>query len=117
MSARYPLVRNSKAFATRFGVLISPSRFGSSPSSFSSCLISSCIRLFYPSGSPDRVRRGARAQRARWVAVVAVAAVLLPIGRAAPLIAQATDANADALYARRTDLASAERAADLWAAA
>ncbi len=51
------------------------------------------------------------------MAVVAVAAVLLPIGRAAPLIAQATDANADALYARRTDLASAERAADLWAAA
>src|SRR5262245_47057585 len=56
MSARYPLVRNSNAFATRFGVLTSPSRFGSSPSSTSSFLISSCILALYISvaaQSPD----------------------------------------------------------------
>src|SRR5262245_16978314 len=56
MSARYPLVRNSYAFATRFGVSRSPSRAGSSPSSVSSFVISSCILLFYISAlaqSPD----------------------------------------------------------------
>src|ERR1043165_6689799 len=47
MSARYPLVKNSYARATRFGVSRSPSRSGSSPSSASSFLISSCIVLFY----------------------------------------------------------------------
>src|SRR5262245_34175110 len=47
MSARYPLVRNSYALATRFGVSRRPSRLGSSPSSASSFLISSCILLFY----------------------------------------------------------------------
>src|SRR5262245_19861697 len=47
MSARYPLVRNSYARATRLGVSRSPSRFGSSPSSARSFLISSCIVLFY----------------------------------------------------------------------
>jgi len=47
MSARYPLVRNSYAFATRFGVSRSPSRLGSSPISASSLLISSCIVLSY----------------------------------------------------------------------
>jgi tetratricopeptide (TPR) repeat protein len=47
MSASYPLVRNLSAFSTRFGVLRSPSRLGSSPSSPSSLLISSCIFLFY----------------------------------------------------------------------
>src|SRR5262249_46750984 len=47
MSAPYPPVRNSYAFATRFGVSRSPSRFGSSPISASSLLISSCILLSY----------------------------------------------------------------------
>jgi len=47
MSARYPLVRKWYAFATRCGVSRSPSRVGSSPSSVRSCLISSCILLFY----------------------------------------------------------------------
>ena len=47
MFARYPLVRNSYAFFTRLGVSSSPSRSGSSPSSLSSFLISSCICLFY----------------------------------------------------------------------
>ena len=35
------------AFSTRFGVCCSPSRDGSSPISASSCLINSCIFLFY----------------------------------------------------------------------
>src|SRR6476660_9091729 len=47
MSASYPLVRNLSAFSTRFGVFSSPSRLGSSPRSASSCLIRSCIYLFY----------------------------------------------------------------------
>src|SRR3989442_14186811 len=47
MSAAYPLVRKLSAFSTRFGVSSSPSRPGSSPSSASSCLMSSCIFLFY----------------------------------------------------------------------
>src|SRR5437762_8811621 len=47
MSASYPLVRNLSAFSTRCGVLRNPSRLGSSPSSPSSCLMSSCIVLFY----------------------------------------------------------------------
>jgi tetratricopeptide (TPR) repeat protein len=57
MSASYPLVRNLYAFSTRFGVSRRPSRSGSSPRSISSCLIASCIFLFYipPAGaqSPD----------------------------------------------------------------
>src|SRR5262245_40003005 len=55
MSASYPLVRNLYAFSTRFGVSRRPSRAGSSPISASSCLISSCIVLFYisvASGQP-----------------------------------------------------------------
>src|SRR4051794_11052649 len=47
MLAPYPLVRNLYAFSTRFGVSRRPSRAGSSPRSVSSCLISSCILLFY----------------------------------------------------------------------
>src|SRR5436190_2357718 len=47
MFAEYPLVRNASAFSTRFGVLSRPSRSGSSPSSASSCLMRSCILLFY----------------------------------------------------------------------
>jgi tetratricopeptide (TPR) repeat protein len=79
MSAEYPLVRNFIAFSTRFGVSRRPSRVGSSPSSASSCLISSCIVLFY--------------------------------------ISAAAAQSADALYADRANLASARKAADLWAAA
>jgi hypothetical protein len=47
MSASYPLVRKRYAFSTRFGVSTRPSRLGSSPISASSCLIRSCICLFY----------------------------------------------------------------------
>src|SRR5258707_2831746 len=47
MSAPYPLVRNLYAFSTRFGVSRSPSRVGSSPRSFSSFVIASCILPFY----------------------------------------------------------------------
>ncbi len=47
MSASYPLVRNRNACSTRFGVLRSPSRVGSSPSSASSRLIKSCIALLF----------------------------------------------------------------------
>ena len=47
MSALYPLVRNLYAFSTRFGVSRSPSREGSSPRSFSSFVIASCILPFY----------------------------------------------------------------------
>jgi len=61
MLASYPLVRNLYAFSTRFGVSTRPSRLGSSPSSASSCLIKSCIVLFYisvlaaQSSDPDRL--------------------------------------------------------------
>src|SRR5687767_12760766 len=47
MLAEYPLVRNLRAFSTRCGVRWSPSRSGSSPSSASSRLTTSCIALFY----------------------------------------------------------------------
>jgi tetratricopeptide (TPR) repeat protein len=47
ISAPYPLVRNRYAFSTRAGVLSSPSRDGSSPSSASRFLIRFCILLFY----------------------------------------------------------------------
>src|SRR6187431_951425 len=47
MSASYPLVRNFRAFSTRAGVLISPSRSGSSWSSLSSLFTRSCILVLY----------------------------------------------------------------------
>src|SRR3954449_2357983 len=82
MSAAYPLVRNLRAFSTRFGVLTSPSRAGSSPSSASSFLTRSCIALLY-----------------------------------IPLFAVAVAAqDPDALYADRTNPASARRAAEIWSA-
>src|SRR5581483_10888091 len=92
MSAWYPLVTKRYAFSTRFGVSRSPSRAGSSPSCASSCLIKSCIVLFY---IPVVFGQGA--------AAVAPATV-----QAAPA------ANADALYAERADVASARRAAAIW---
>jgi tetratricopeptide (TPR) repeat protein len=81
MSAAYPLVRNLYAFSTRFGVSRSPSRAGSSPRSFSSVLISSCIVLFYiplAAQSPDALYADraslASARRAAdlWSAALAV---------------------------------------------
>src|SRR5215472_6722716 len=86
MSARYPLVRNLYAFATRAGVSRKPSRSGSSPSSASSFLISSCIPIFYISTLSVPVRA-----------------------------AQDVD-TADALYRDRANIASARKAADMWAA-
>src|SRR5213076_2529243 len=82
MSAAYPLVRNLRAFSTRFGVFTSPSRAGSSPSSASSVLTRSCILLFY--------------------------IPLFAVALAAP--------DPDALYADRTNPASARRAAEIWSA-
>jgi len=65
------------------GVLSSPSRSGSSPSSLSSFLISSCICLFY-------------------ISTFSASAQPAP--------------TADALYADRTNIASAKQAAELWSA-
>src|SRR3954468_8975562 len=89
ISAWYPLVRNLRACSTRFGVLASPSRSGSSPSSESKRLIRSCIRLLY-------------------LCIMAV-----------PVAAQTASVppqTADALYADRANLESARRAAELWTA-
>src|SRR6478735_2385994 len=47
MSASYPLVRNFRAFSTRFGVFTNPSRSGSSPSAVRRFLTRSCILLLY----------------------------------------------------------------------
>src|SRR6478735_2805105 len=47
MSASYPLVRNFRAFSTRFGVFTNPSRSGSSPSAARRFLTRSCILLLY----------------------------------------------------------------------
>ena len=94
MSASYPLVRNCSAFSTRFGVSRSPSRPGSSPSSASSRVMSSCMALFYIS------------------ARVAAFAAFAGSATAGSASAQ----SADALYADRANLASARRAADLWSA-
>ena len=88
MSAPYPLVRNSYAFATRFGVSRRPSRPGSSPSSASNCLISSCICLFY------------------------ISTFCLTVFSTVFAEAQ----NADALYADRENIASARQAVEIWAA-
>src|SRR6188508_920421 len=94
MSARYPLVRNASDRATREGVLTSPSRSGSSPSSTSSRLISSCTLVFY------------------------IALFSLP---GAPLTAQTevhegTQADPDALYKERIDPSKAAMASAIWAA-
>src|SRR6516165_76182 len=91
MSAPYPLVRNLYAFSTRLGVLSSPSRAGSSPRSASSFVIRSCILLFYiPAVSAQPAATTAREGRF---------------------------AEADRLYADRANVASARRAAEIWAAA
>jgi hypothetical protein len=74
------------AFSTRFGVSSSPSRVGSSPSSASNRLISSCILVFY-------------------------ICCFVYFWDASPG-AQAPDA----LYADRANIASARQAADLWGA-
>src|SRR5437762_1793710 len=84
MFALYPLVRNWYAFSTRFGVSSSPSRRGSSPRPASSCLMSSCILIFY------------------------ISLASLQAQPAAP------HADADHLYADRANLESARRAADIW---
>src|SRR3954471_336031 len=91
MSAVYPLVRNLYAFSTRFGVSRSPSRSGSSPKSVSSCLMASCILLFY----------------------IPAFAGQLP----QPPAREARVAEADRLYADRANLSSARQAVDIWSAA
>src|ERR1051326_7677944 len=91
MSASYPLVRNLYAFSTRFGVSSSPSRVGSSPSSASTRLISSCISLLYGFLS-------------------------IAPGTRPPSAAAQPPASADALYADRVHIESAQRAAAIWSA-
>src|SRR4029078_7815288 len=90
MSAPYPLVRKRSDFSTSFGVSLKPSRSGSSPSSCRSAATRSCIRALHPIGL-----------------VMRAAAVAFP-ARAAE--------DPDALYANRTDLTSARRAAAIWQA-
>jgi len=87
MFAWYPLVRNRYAFSTRFGVSRRPSRPGSSPRSASSCLISSCILIFY---------------------------IPLLAAQPAPPSRDAGFGEAERLYADRTNLESARRAAAIW---
>jgi tetratricopeptide (TPR) repeat protein len=91
------------AFSTRLGVSSSPSRLGSSPSSASSFRIRSCIISFYICASASSLAVGGPPPGARDVAFARTLA-----GSAAPA--------ADALYADRANLASARRAADIWAA-
>src|SRR4029078_4140525 len=95
MSARYPLVRNSYAFATRRGVFTSPARSGSSPISASSFLINSCICLLYISSFAAPCHAAPRRGHDR---------------------AQVAGSHPDALYAERSNVESARRAADIWAA-
>src|SRR5215213_7405710 len=99
MSAAYPLVRNLRALSTRCGVLISPSRDGSSPSSTRSRWMRSCICALY-------VACAAGVSSAS----VAISALDARIAMQVP----AEDPNA--LYKEREALASAKRAAEIWAA-
>src|SRR5438093_12171496 len=104
MFASYPLVRNLRAFSTRFGVSRNPSRLGSSPSSASSRLIKSCILLLY-----ILVLGGFPSARA------------CSSGHDTPTaLAQAAragaESEADRLYAARVNVQNARSAADLWAA-
>jgi tetratricopeptide (TPR) repeat protein len=75
MSAPYPLVRNLYAFSTRFGVSRSPSRAGFSPRSASSCLISSCIFLFYISAAAAQSADELYADRANLASARRAAAI------------------------------------------
>src|SRR5262245_55891430 len=92
MFAWYPLVRKRSDFSTRFGVSRRPSRAGSSPRARSISAISSCIRTLYRMG------------------FAVLASTLL-----ASTAALADDA--DALYANRSTIADARRAAAIWQAA
>src|SRR5437763_3761307 len=102
MSASYPLVRNLSAFSTRCGVLRKPSRLGSSPSSPSSCLMSSCILLFYicVAATPEAESLRSRPRS-------------LALGGGAP---SASENDPNVLYRNRTHLPSARQAAELWQA-
>src|SRR5262245_1437445 len=91
ISARYPLVKNRSDSSTRFGVSRKPSRLGFSPRWLSTLAISSCIRSLYRIGCAGLV------------------CALL-----SGLAARAQDA--DALYANRTVLADAKKAAAIWQA-
>jgi tetratricopeptide (TPR) repeat protein len=88
-------------------VSTSPSRLGSSPSSASSCLIKSCIVLFYIStlGAPSPRAAGATGPPR--------------FPSASPTVegtaqSSAPGAEADRLYADRATIANARRAADIW---
>src|SRR6185436_10178743 len=85
MFASYPPVRNRSAFSTRAGVRARPSRSGFSPSSIRSRLIKSCTLVFY-----------------------------IAIFTASAVSAQTASDDPDALYRDRSDLAKAQRAADIW---
>ena len=75
MSALYPLVRNLYAFSTRFGVSRSPSREGSSPRSFSSFVIASCILPFYISAAAAQSADALYADRANLASARRAAAI------------------------------------------
>src|SRR5258706_2202484 len=105
MFAPYPLVRNFNACSTRAGVLASPSRSGSSPSSMSSRLISSFTLVFYIALFPPLARGlnhedpdGHEAGR------------LIGSAQAAP------QRDPDALYRDRSDPGRALQASEIWAA-
>src|ERR1043166_2135660 len=93
MFASYPPVRNCSAFSTRAGVRTSPSRSGFSPSSIRSRLIRSCPLVFY----------------------IALFSTSAPLSRNLFRSAQSAEADPDALYRDRTDLAKAHLAANIWA--
>src|SRR5690348_5935074 len=96
MSAAYPLVRKRSALSTRLGVFCSPSRSGSSPSSISKRFTRSCIASLY-------------------VALTASMVVSIP-GLDALISAQVPADEADGFYKDREHLASAQKAAEIWAA-
>src|SRR5438445_9795156 len=125
MSASYPLVRNLSAFSTRFGVWRNPSRLGSSPSSPSSCLMSSCILLFYicvaATPEAESLASGPRVVALRGGAPRATPEAeslrsrprSLALGGGAP---SAIEIDPNALYRDRAHLPSARQAAELWQA-
>jgi len=98
MFAPYPLVRNFNACSTRAGVLASPSRSGSSPSSMSSRLISWSTLVFYIALFPPLAGASSYAS---W------------FQGGSPAQAAPQD-DPDALYRDRSDPGLAQQAADIW---
>src|SRR5262245_51901778 len=106
MSASYPPVRNLRAFSTRSGVLTSPSRSGSSPSSLSIRLIRSCTFVFYIALFVPPLAKGLIIPCAACVSRFAAQTSGSTVSQEDP----------DALYRNRADMAQARKAADIWGA-